>query len=964
MDRVRVVLVSPGDVAKERDLVRAVLEELNRTVAGGRLSLWRWEADARPGMHLHGPQGLIDELMDIRDADLVVGVFWKRFGTPTAKADSGTEHELRRAWAAWSEQGHPDVMVYFCTRPYMPTTRAETDQWGRVLEFRQQLPRQQLWWTYTKPREFQALLREHVTRYLLDHQPTPDPSQATGKRVRFNVPAVAASFTGRQRELDAISEALAVTDSAMVTQAIGGLGGIGKTQLAARYVQLHADEYEIVAWIRAEDDGVADFSQLAAKVGAPAAELSPSDRAQLALDWLGQTGCSWLLVLDNIDGPEQLVRLRPTGGAGRLLVTSRDRALREFGPVLTLDVFDEDTATRYLTQRAGRSEDHVAARELARALGLLPLALSHAGAYCQDGTSFSEYQALLTELPAREQFDSHRETAYEQTVASTWHRSIQAAGRAAPLARSVLELAAHFAPDAIPKALFAVLANSESARDRKRLTDAFNALARYSLATITDTTVSVHRLLQKVVRDDIAVCGEYTVAWRALSAIADAFPSDVELPAHWPACEQLLAHALALTDTVRDPGEHALTLVAVLNRACRYLTRAEPGGRGVQAAQRAHATAEGLLDSEHPQTLNTRGNLGNAYLEAGHTEDAIAIYEPLLFACERVLGPEHSDTLGTRNNLASAYLEAARIEDAIALYEPLFTTRERVLGSEHADTLGTRNNLASAYRAAGRTEDAIAIYEPLLSTRERVQGPKHPDTLSTRNNLANAYLAAGRIEGAIAIYEPLLSTQERVLGPEHPETLRTRNNLARAYQHARRTEDAITIYEPLLSTRERVLGPEHPHTLRTRNNLANAYLAVGRIEDAIAILEPLLSTQERVLGPEHPETLRTRNNVARGYQEAGRTEDAIAIYEPLLRTRERVLGPEHPDALRTRSNLGNAYLAVGCVQDAIATYKPLLSTQECVLGPEHPETLRTRNNLALAYQGAERLREHGTPPAS
>ena len=70
-------------------------------------SVWRWETDARPGRHLEGPQGLIDERMEIGDADVVIGIFWKRFGTPTADAASGTEHELRRAWAAWREHGRP-----------------------------------------------------------------------------------------------------------------------------------------------------------------------------------------------------------------------------------------------------------------------------------------------------------------------------------------------------------------------------------------------------------------------------------------------------------------------------------------------------------------------------------------------------------------------------------------------------------------------------------------------------------------------------------------------------------------------------------------------------------------------------------------------------------------------------------------------------------------------------------------
>src|SRR5450755_4674807 len=94
------VVVSPGDVMAERDAVELVVDELNRRVApaqGCRLSLWRWETDARPGLHLEGPQGLIDERMQIADSDVVIGIFWKRFGTPTGDAQSGTEHELRKS---------------------------------------------------------------------------------------------------------------------------------------------------------------------------------------------------------------------------------------------------------------------------------------------------------------------------------------------------------------------------------------------------------------------------------------------------------------------------------------------------------------------------------------------------------------------------------------------------------------------------------------------------------------------------------------------------------------------------------------------------------------------------------------------------------------------------------------------------------------------------------------------------
>jgi hypothetical protein len=96
----RVVVASPSDVAAERNVVPVVLEEINRSVAadrGLRLEDIRWETDAHPGLHADGPQGLIDPILQIENSDLLIGIFWKRFGTLTGGASSGTEHEIRKA---------------------------------------------------------------------------------------------------------------------------------------------------------------------------------------------------------------------------------------------------------------------------------------------------------------------------------------------------------------------------------------------------------------------------------------------------------------------------------------------------------------------------------------------------------------------------------------------------------------------------------------------------------------------------------------------------------------------------------------------------------------------------------------------------------------------------------------------------------------------------------------------------
>jgi hypothetical protein len=503
---VRVVAVSPGDVMGERKRLEKVVDELNRHLAPERgclLSLWRWETDAHSGLHLEGPQGLIDVAMRIEDADVVVGIFWKRFGTPTLDAGSGTEHELRRAWSAWRENGRPQVMAYFCQRPHMPQSSVEAAQLQQVLGFRESMPEQQLWWTYTSIGDFEQAVREHLTAFVLAMGPASAATQVITavrdrRRVRFRLPLAAAHFIGRDAELDAIDLALGVADRAVVTQAITGLGGVGKSQLAAHYVHERADEYDVVAWIRAEDGGIADLSELAAELGLSAAQQTPVELAASTVRWL--SGCEerWLLVLDNVAAPEQLRDCCPSAGNGRVIITTRDRGIAQFGPALAVDVFDEATAVEYLLTVSGRAEDREGATRLVRALGFLPLALSHAGAYCAAGTSFDDYLELLGALPAAELFDDHPEVSYVQTVASTWQVSIRAAEEEEPLARQVLAMAAHLAPDAIPRELFDVLLEDAGlASGRKRLLDAFNVLHRLSLAEVDDAVVGVHRCCKR-----------------------------------------------------------------------------------------------------------------------------------------------------------------------------------------------------------------------------------------------------------------------------------------------------------------------------------------------------------------------------------------------------------------------------------------------------------------------------------
>jgi hypothetical protein len=170
VELLRIVVASPGDVKTERDCVDAVAAELNRGLAdvmGLRLDVIRWETDAFPGFNADGSQGHIDTALRIEESDLVIGIFWKRFGTPVADAASGTEHEIREAYRSWEKSGQPQIMVYFNQVPPVNPTSEETAQWQQVKQFQSDgLFKKGLWWNYDGAGAFEKLVREHLTQYL------------------------------------------------------------------------------------------------------------------------------------------------------------------------------------------------------------------------------------------------------------------------------------------------------------------------------------------------------------------------------------------------------------------------------------------------------------------------------------------------------------------------------------------------------------------------------------------------------------------------------------------------------------------------------------------------------------------------------------------------------------------------------------------------------------------------------
>ena len=528
------------------------------------------------------------------------------------------------------------------------------------------------------------------------------------------------NFTGREAILTQLKAALVSGMPAAMSQAIVGLGGIGKTQTAVEYAYRHRDQYRAVLWVRADTETslVSGYRELAEVLGLPEKDEGDGNKMATAVRrWLGREP-GYLLILDNADDPTLVKTYLPPDPRGHVLLTSRAHNFDVLGirKPIGLPVLTPEETLEFLGKRTGREgpldpAEQNAAQKLAGELGYLPLALEQAAAYMvEHAEPFSVYLDAYRKSRL-ELLDGMGPVAgdYPETVRTTWKRSFDAVAMASPTASSLLQLSAFFALDAIPYELILEGASelgeplaSPPGGDNvlyKLLTE----LARHSLVRrdIEARTYSVHRLVQAVLLDEMTAAKRKDFAERAVKALDKTFP-DVEY-ATWPRCERLVRHALAARGWIEREDLRVPEAARLLNRAGYYL-----------------------------------------YLRARYAE-AEPLFRLALAIREKALGPDHPDTATSFNNLAELLQAQGRYGEAEPLFRLALAIREKALGPDHPDTATSLNNLAGLLQAQGRygeagragdAQVALQRFVELLPDQERVLGPDHPNTLATRGHLA------------------------------------------------------------------------------------------------------------------------------------------------------------------------------------------------------------------------------------
>lgn len=658
-------------------------------------------------------------------------------------------------------------------------------------------------------------------------------------------PRTVSSFTPRDELSSSISDSLrnipsTDTDVPRIL-VIHGRGGIGKTQLALKYVEGHKGEFSPILWIDAESQDTirASFERCASHLGVSInrtsgqiVKLRDAPAIQSVLKWFQQQNepnSEWLVVIDNADDTSDwnIEDIIPHGANGNVIITSQHpqtpKLLKRQCAKIEVKEMNRTEASNLLLQDFERDLQSLPS-DVGKAVDIIldqldgfALAIDLARAYL---VLQSDYVAALKQYSFDVVQHQHELLSYEpfcnvspykKTVWTVWDTTLDAIDKRYPElnASLLLTFLAHLDRGNVQDELF-LRANRGFPELPKSLHKKYENLPEWFrkwIAVDGPKWDSFHYrksieplirygLLQPVEGDWPGVTMHGLVQWRAKKQcldqpFADCLSAFITAVAHQINQERgrpqfrryVIPHIAAVRHHALDQRPHRADLDEYIIDSWRILANVfHYEGQWTEAEKLGLQVMEAkkqMLGIEHPDTLSTMHNLALTYLKQGRWSEAEDLQLQVIEARKQILGIEHPDTLSTMHTLASIYAEQERWSEAEELQLQVMEAEKQIFGSEHPDTLTSMNNLASIYAEQERWSEAERLNMQAMEARKRVLGSEHPSTLTSMNNLAYVWKSQGRVQQALNLMSECVEVRERKLGGNYPDTAASRRALMR-----------------------------------------------------------------------------------------------------------------------------------------------------------------------------------------
>ncbi len=778
-------------------------------------------------------------------------------------------------------------------------------------------------------------------------------------------------FAGREQVLTLLHDTFCSQKRVTQTQALSGLGGLGKTQIAIEYVYRYHHEYKYIFWVRGDtrEKMLSDFASLAITLDLKEQHVHEQHHIIEAVgSWL-RKNTHWLLIIDNIEDLRNAWTILPSTARGHILLTTRTQATANIAQHIDLEKMSLEEGTLFLLRRTkilaqdaslqeASSTDYQSAKDIAETLDGLPLALDQAGAYieesgCNLSNYLNRYQARrLKLLQMRGSFDFY----HPSSVKDTFSYSLEKIEKISPTAVELLRYCAFLHPDAIPEELIINGATELGptlqpvASDPFLLDATLVILRKFSFVrrNSNTNTLLMHRLVQAVLQDSMSEKTRRLWVERTVRAINLAAP-DISDFSMWQKCQQYMPHVqkcVALIEEWKIVSPEAARLLeqtgmylqvqaqfsqafALFERSSemhRLLREAEPAviiaslihlfrhyyyqGQYVQAEQPIRK-ALSLVEQKPCSELLTKATCleAIAYLsyQQGKYSHAEDYFLEALAMYEESVGLQHSSVVCTFCGLGNIYLALAKYDRAESFFQDALNIWQKMPKPQHPFMCASLNGLAQLSIVRGKYAQAEQYLQQEQTHLEQTLQPLHPALAHNLNNWALLSIAQGKYNQVEPFLRQSLKILEQTVGLRHPIAGCRLDTLGRLSYLNREYAVAEKFFQKGQNIREQCLGFEHSDVLTTTNNLADVYAEQSKLSLAEALYKDVLAKRKRILGAEHPAVAQTLHSMAHLSYFHGYYAQAEQLHNRALTIRKEVLGLEHPDVAQSLHGLAEIY---------------------------------------------------------
>ncbi|OBT61237.1 hypothetical protein VE03_09669 [Pseudogymnoascus sp. 23342-1-I1] len=507
-------------------------------------------------------------------------------------------------------------------------------------------------------------------------------------------PTKSSRFFNRADIFEKIDQAfdLATTCTSFRSIALWGLGGIGKSAIAAKYVErkVEENEYDAVFWVYGEKTASLrqSFTDIAMRLKLPGAQLqNHAENLILVQDWFQSSDCRWLVIYNDVESSDLLMPYWPQATThGKAIITTRNRSIAFDLSITEIEIpsWDIQTGTTFLLSLLKNNiindieAEKKSAYELSELLSGHALGILHmAGLIHGNSWSIAEFMRIYLENP---------KDAHKSKLEAIWDFSFKTLK---PDSAIFLGIVSFLMADNIPQSLFEFDSKSDLPEDLEFCSNGFGfsnvvePLLTFALIKRNRVTrvFSTHRMVQKQFRYFLSPEQQQKAFDNAVALVYHAFPKQddqkAQLYEQWVQCNYYLQHVLNLKDCFKEMRKLSKDFKAswkfceLLKECQRYAYEAN-ALRDLEDLCEVNLIAVNTLDNED-QTADLIASIlshqANMYECIGKAEKAIELnkrgYEMRL----REVPLKHGLLAGFESNLGYNYNTANDHKTALLWFE-------------------------------------------------------------------------------------------------------------------------------------------------------------------------------------------------------------------------------------------------------------------------------------------------------